>query len=119
MGKKADKGFSWSLNEDYVSPKGLKNLRKYKYSGVDNCITTMLLNDYWNWLVNSVIPSYVAPNVLTLCGGLCVLVAYSLCAFSNPYISDSTVSPIILVLSALLIFAYQVNNNKSLTYFVF
>lgn len=100
---------NWLTKEEYVSPKGLKNLRKYKYSGVDNCITTVFLNGYWNWLVDSVIPPTIAPNVLTLCGGLCVLIAYILCAISNPLISDETVNPFILILSAFLIFAYQVH----------
>lgn len=96
---------------EYVSPRGLKNLRTYKYSGVDHCITTKVLNGYWNWLVDKVIPPTIAPNVLTLCGGLCILLAYIFCALSNPLIVDNTVHPFILCIAAFLIFAYQVNKQ--------
>lgn len=101
------------IKGEYVSRRGLKNLRTYKYSGVDNCITTVFLNGYWNWLIDNVIPSNIAPNVLTLCGGLCIYIAYVLSVFSNPQIYNSISHPAIICISAFLIFAYQV---KTLIY---
>jgi phosphatidylglycerophosphate synthase len=90
----------------YVSEKGLLALREYRYSGVDNCLTTKVLSGYWEWLVAHAVPLWVAPNVLTLLGGACVVAAWLLCAVRSPTL-NSALPPWLLVLVCVLVFAYQ------------
>lgn len=41
-----------AINMAVIEPKLLKNLSKYKYSGVDkSLLSKYLLQPYWNWLV--------------------------------------------------------------------
>ena len=41
----------------------------------DGSLTTRLLNPFWSWLANF-IPASVAPNVITLAGFICQLLAF-------------------------------------------
>jgi len=92
--------------KSYVSEQGLANLKTYRYSGVDNCLTTKLLNGFWNWSV-SLVPAWVAPNVLTLLGLLSVLTATVLCTLCAELTADQSVPRWALLVSAVLLFAYQ------------
>ncbi|KAI9598153.1 ethanolaminephosphotransferase [Syncephalis fuscata] len=58
----------------YLSPTQLENLKKYKYSGVDNSLVSKyILQPYWTRLVE-LFPLWMAPNLITLLGFGCVVV---------------------------------------------
>lgn len=84
---------------EYVSKAGLATLPSYRYHGVDNCLTTKLLNGFWERTV-ALVPRSVAPNVLTLAGGLCTFAALALVAACTP-------SRAALLAAAALLFAYE------------
>ncbi|KAH7886398.1 CDP-alcohol phosphatidyltransferase-domain-containing protein [Phlebopus sp. FC_14] len=57
----------------YISPSGLKNLKKYAYKGVDeSLVSRYVLAPYWNWFIK-LWPLTVAPNTITLLGLFIVL----------------------------------------------
>ena len=90
------------LNEElFLDHKDKINLMKWQYKVTDHSITTELMTPYWNWLL-TYIPTSVAPNVLTLCGLMCILNAAYLCSIgldSYPFITS--------ILVSILIFASQ------------
>ncbi|CAO3647278.1 unnamed protein product [Cunninghamella blakesleeana] len=56
----------------YIPEDSLPNLYKYKYSGVDkSLLSRYVLAPYWNNLVK-IFPLWVAPNLITLLGLLCI-----------------------------------------------
>ncbi|KAI0079539.1 choline ethanolaminephosphotransferase [Panus rudis PR-1116 ss-1] len=73
----------------YVPPEALANLKKYSYKGVDKSLLSRhVLNPYWNWLVTWW-PTWVAPNVITLCGLCMVLLNFATLVYYDPeYLSD-------------------------------
>jgi ethanolaminephosphotransferase len=65
------------LTSNFVSPQGEKNLVAYKYVGSD----ASLLYKYFfspcaQFLVDNVIPEWLAPNVITLMGFMCTLIPH-------------------------------------------
>jgi hypothetical protein len=52
-----------------ISKEGLRSLDNYAFHGVDKSwLAAHGLNDYWNWVVVTFVPMWVAPNVLTALG---------------------------------------------------
>jgi ethanolaminephosphotransferase len=47
----------------------------WQYSVKDRSLTTKILNPFWNWMV-SLVPTYVAPNVLTMGGLICIIYVF-------------------------------------------
>ncbi|CDH51703.1 choline ethanolaminephosphotransferase [Lichtheimia corymbifera JMRC:FSU:9682] len=57
----------------YIPEEALPNLHKYKYGGVDkSLVSRYILSKYWNNLVK-LFPLWIAPNLITLLGLLCVV----------------------------------------------
>ena len=85
-----------------LSEKQKENIKNWKYSVEDHSITTILFSWMWDFFVQFV-PHYVAPNVLSLSGLICILYA----AFINYHYLDAY--PTIIRLSCvLLIQMYQI-----------
>lgn len=75
-------------------------LSKWKYSVVDNSITTKLFTPWWKFIVQYV-PITVAPNILSLAGLLCILYFFNL-AFRYSHLYANLIS----IVGAVLVFAY-------------
>eukprot|EP01116_Phalansterium_solitarium_P009198 TRINITY_DN23244_c0_g1_i1.p1 TRINITY_DN23244_c0_g1~~TRINITY_DN23244_c0_g1_i1.p1 ORF type:complete len:378 (+),score=-37.77 TRINITY_DN23244_c0_g1_i1:117-1250(+) len=93
----------------FISKEGLKSLESYSYSGIDHSIiANYVLKHFWNWLLDF-IPTWVAPNVLTLAGLFSVFASYFVFV---PYADNPEQTPwSTYVLSAFFIFAYQTLDN--------
>jgi len=67
---------------EFVSKEGEKNLRAYKYSGSD---ASLLYKHFFSpcaqFLVDHVIPPWLAPNVITLVGFMCTLIPHLIVLF--------------------------------------
>jgi len=95
----------------YISPQGVQNLDLYKYSGVDESILVKLfMKEFWNWLIDNVVPIWIAPNLLTLIGWFCVFAGYSTLWFYCPDFEGSAPSWA-YVATAFFVFAYQTMDN--------
>jgi len=95
----------------YISPQGAQNLGSYSYSGVDKSLLAhYVMRHYWNWLIDHVVPPYIAPNVLTLCGLLCVLGGYLLLAAYVPGMEGVAPNWVYFVIGVLF-FAYSTFDN--------
>lgn len=58
------------LQHEHVPPPLLANLRQYKYSGVDKSVMSNYVMCYWWNFVVTLLPMWLAPNVVTLAGFL-------------------------------------------------
>ena len=77
------------------------NLGKWQYQVEDLSITTKIFSPFWNYLV-TLVPTTVAPNILSLAGLLCILYAFNIC---HNYLD---IYPRLVSFSAfLLIFGYM------------
>lgn len=94
----------------YISEKGIENLHYYKYNGVDNSFCARLfLNSYWEFVVSK-IPTWIAPNVLTLCGlGFMVFGAILSIVYSPTYTEEVPGS--VALTYAIIVFLYQTADN--------
>ncbi|KAG8219253.1 hypothetical protein J3R82DRAFT_92, partial [Butyriboletus roseoflavus] len=73
----------------YLSPKALKNLKKYAYKAVDeSLVSRYVLAPYWNWFI-TLWPLTIAPNTITLLGLLIVMLNFlSLLIYDPLYYTD-------------------------------
>lgn len=84
----------------FLSREEKDRLSKWKYSVVDNSITTQIFTPWWRYIVK-LVPETVAPNILSLAGLLCILYFFNLAI----RYSDTHASLISLV-GAVLVFIY-------------
>ena len=63
------------LPKGFVTPQGLHELKLYKYKSGKYTWMDNQLNPFWEWCV-SLVPMWVAPNLITLVGWLFVIASY-------------------------------------------
>lgn len=98
------------FNTKYVSEQGIKNLQLYKYSGVENSLCARLfMNSFWEFVVSKV-PTWIAPNLLTLSGLIFVSIAGALSMWYSPTYTEVLPSWVIFSY-VILIFLYQTADN--------
>lgn len=78
-----------------------ENLVKWRYVAIDMSLTTQLFDGMWNFFA-SLVPVYVAPNVLSLAGLLLLVYSWNLTLLS------ADAPRLVALAAALLTFAYQV-----------
>ena len=67
-----------------ISDSGLASLRTYSYKGQDKSISARLfLNSFWV-SVSEQMPFWLAPNLITLFGGMCIAMCVVLCFILSP-----------------------------------
>lgn len=64
------------LPKGFVNPEGLKQLKQYKYKSGKYTWLDNKMNPFWEWTV-SLVPEWVAPNLITFVGWLCVIASYA------------------------------------------
>jgi len=95
----------------FISAQGIQNLESYKYSGVDQSfLANLVMKHFWNWLLDNVVPVWIAPNLLTLFGFLCVFFANTLLWIYCPGMEGWAPNWVYVVV-AFFIFAYQTLDN--------
>lgn len=60
---------------NFITSEGLLELKNYKYKPGKYTKIDNLLNPYWEWVV-SLVPMWVAPNVITFVGWILVILSY-------------------------------------------
>lgn len=75
-----------------------EKLKKYKYSVDNNAISSEYLDTFWNKM-QTYIPNYMSPNIISLLGFICTLCAFLVC--HNLYDKYSTLSEILTVICIL------------------
>lgn len=66
-----------------LSERALEGLRNYKYKSGGLTRLDDLHQPFWNWLVSQ-LPTWLAPNLITLAGTAALVLAYIVCAFYQP-----------------------------------
>jgi cytidyltransferase-like protein len=83
--------------ELFLDHKDITNLMKWEYKVIDNSWTTEKLTPFWNWILAQV-PLSVAPNQLTTCSLVCMMLGTMTCALmmeTYPILSCFLVSTMI------------------------
>jgi len=93
------------MEVEYVSKKGLDQLKNYKYHGSDHSIIAPYLQPFWTGLVYKV-PSWVAPNLITLTGFGFILASYLVRLYYCPHMEGDAPSWSFFF-HAFCLFAYQ------------
>ncbi|KAL4641442.1 cholinephosphotransferase 1-like isoform X1 [Arapaima gigas] len=88
-----------------LSAPQLKRLQEHKYSASGSSLLEPPCQVYWNWLVRQ-IPTWVAPNTLTLTGLLVNIVTTVILVYFCPSATEEAPAWV-FVLSALGLFIYQ------------
>ena len=82
-------------------------LRSYKYVSPElSYLERRALDDLWRGVVERCFPLWLAPNIVTLCGGACIASAVLLTLTHSPLLEGAAPSWVYVV-NALLIFLYQ------------
>ncbi|KAJ3283250.1 hypothetical protein HDU79_009213 [Rhizoclosmatium sp. JEL0117] len=91
----------------YFTTTDVDNLRQYSYKSIDKSfIATKILNPYWWSLIIEYVPRWVAPNLITLTGFLCIIINLILLLLHSPSLTEPIPS-YLYVSFALGLFAYQ------------
>eukprot|EP01080_Neovahlkampfia_damariscottae_P009983 gene9983-2302_t len=90
----------------YISEEGRKNVLTYKYTPCDDSLLSPYLEPFWNWFLETLVPTWMAPNVVTLIGFLAIILHYFLCVFYMPMLEGPAPRWIFFV-NGLGIFWYQ------------
>jgi len=102
------------IGSGYLSRQGVENLSTYAYSGQDRSImANYVMKHFWNWLIDHVVPRWIAPNLLTLSGLICVLLAHISVVYACPFNMQycNTISSGTCIFAAIMIFLYQTADN--------
>lgn len=84
----------------------IDRLKEHRYAFIDDSISSKLLMPYWNTVV-LLFPSWVAPNVITFLGLLCVVAAFLLVAVPDPSFSGFCPDERVYFVAAVLFWCYQ------------
>ncbi|KAH8584198.1 ethanolaminephosphotransferase (ETHPT) 9 transmembrane domain involved in lipid metabolism [Cryptosporidium sp. chipmunk genotype I] len=89
----------------FISETGLKNIKKYSYRSGGATFLDYVMNPFWELFARQ-IPEYISPNLLTILGFLCSLIAMVLTMVVCPTL-DNAIPLNISLLISLLLFLYQ------------
>ncbi|KAG5858684.1 CDP-alcohol phosphatidyltransferase [Encephalitozoon hellem] len=71
-----------------LGPSEISSLRKHRFIGTDNSILSKyVIHHYIKWMIQKV-PETVAPNTLTLCGFIAMIISLYLTLMFDPYLSN-------------------------------
>ena len=70
--------------KEYISEEGKQGIREFKYKGGSVSITyEYIWSPFCDWIVKKFIPSYVAPNTITLTASIIVMIAHLLMMYHS------------------------------------
>lgn len=90
---------------NFISEVGLKNIKKYNYKSGGTTFLDSLMNPFWEFFASK-IPEYISPNLLTILGFLCSLIAILVTMIVCPKL-DNTFPFGISIFISVLLFIYQ------------
>lgn len=100
---------SWFF-ADYISPLGAVGIKQYKYASTNTSIWYHNVSGPLAGFLVDLLPPTVAPNVLTLLGFLCTLIAYALVWYWCPTFTEQAPSWVWFTVAGLL-FTYRTLDN--------
>jgi len=90
----------------YIPTDNLKSLDNYKYVGIDrSLVANYIMQPFWRWVVNF-LPTFMAPNLVTLVGFVFILISYLTLACYCPTMEDDA-PPWVYIFCGASVFAYQ------------
>jgi len=90
----------------YISEKGKQALREYKYHGSDQSYLTPFWQPFWEWCV-TLLPLWLAPNLVTFLGFLGILLQYFLTIFFTLTLDGTKVPSWVWFVNSLALFWYM------------
>ncbi|CAE7754898.1 AAPT1, partial [Symbiodinium sp. KB8] len=96
----------------YLSQEGVQRAARYKYIGRDkSLIYAHIGSPLAQWCVDHLLPTWMAPNLVTLLGLVLLLITFSACAVLNPNLTVDGVPSHICILAAVTLTAYSILDN--------
>jgi len=96
----------------YLSAEGLDNLKHYRYSGTDkSLLANLFLKRHWDWCTTTFFPTWMAPNLITMCGLVCIVVNMLTLLYYCPNTVGCAAPSWVYFLAAAGIYAYQIFDN--------
>ncbi|ELR16152.1 CDPalcohol phosphatidyltransferase superfamily protein [Acanthamoeba castellanii str. Neff] len=96
----------------YLSAEGLHNLKYYRYSGTDkSLLANLFLKRHWDWCTVTFFPIWMAPNLITLCGLICIVANMISLLYYCPNTVGCVAPSWVYALAALGVYAYQIFDN--------
>jgi ethanolaminephosphotransferase len=100
------------FKKNFLSEEAEVNLPNYKYKGSDNSyLYKYIFSPIAQSLVDKVLPTWLAPNVITLLGFCCTLVPHMLILFNNPFQLEGEVPAWMCFLAAVGQITYMILDN--------
>lgn len=92
----------------YISEQGGKNILRYQYSAADHSLLyNHLISPFAQWIVNTLLPEWLAPNAITISGLALVASSHCLMFFYAPNM-DEEAPRWVYFWSGLALLTYQV-----------
>ena len=79
------------LNHSYLDDRSLRGLKAYKYKAGGYTWLDDLHNPIWNWIVSNLFPMWLAPNLVTLTGTMCLLASHGLLIYHAPHMDGTDI----------------------------
>jgi phosphatidylglycerophosphate synthase len=96
----------------HIPPQRLDALQHYKYTGTDlSLLANTVLKYYWNWVTDHIFPLWIAPNVITLMGLICLFLNYITTFYFCPVLPGCEPPRWFYLFVAVNIFLYQTFDN--------
>eukprot|EP01013_Petalomonas_cantuscygni_P025572 TRINITY_DN4757_c0_g1_i1.p1 TRINITY_DN4757_c0_g1~~TRINITY_DN4757_c0_g1_i1.p1 ORF type:complete len:421 (-),score=87.85 TRINITY_DN4757_c0_g1_i1:80-1342(-) len=109
---RSEQGFlSNPFQTNQLSPVELATIRTYRYHGSDASLVKKYVLDRVYDVVTPLYPMWLAPNVITVTGGLCMLLATLLLVVPCPTLDCTDLPRLNLFLAGVLVFTYQTLDN--------
>ena len=97
--------------KDYVSAEAEAGILNFKYKGgSDSILYQYLWSPMTEWIVQNVVPEWVAPNLITLVAYLLVISSHLIMVCHSPDM-QSPLPPWVLIYGGFTVLAYQILDN--------
>lgn len=96
----------------YIDDEGGSAIKQYKYKGADlSLIYIYILQPLNTFLLNYVIPLWLAPNTMSLIGLSITTLSAIVTSYYNPLFNDTTYSALMSLYVCISFFIYQTIDN--------
>jgi len=90
----------------YLSAGQLQRLKEHRYCSEGRSISEFIFQPFWNWVV-TLMPLWVAPNLITILGLILNVVTSTLVILNSPQANSHDVPSYIFIFCAIGLFLYQ------------
>lgn len=100
------------MYSEMYSEERLRPLKSYTYVSIDlSLISRYILRRYWEWVTASLIPTWMAPNLITLVGTIFIFASFVSALWASPDLASQELRPAHHLLFAASLWIYSTMDN--------